>query len=142
MMRAGPRSRMLMALAWLLAGGCTSLRELPRDDYAARPERKHVAVTTRDGRLQEFDYARFGPDTLVGFVRVDTEGAVDEFATVPVPLDDIVKLSARRLDWYRTALVGGVALAAVVAAALSLDKKAQPGTPAPPDTCTMEPCLP
>ncbi len=47
---------------WLWGSGCTSLREIPRGDYAARPQREHVRVVTRQGLLYEFDYATFAAD--------------------------------------------------------------------------------
>jgi hypothetical protein len=142
MMRADPRLRVFTALAWLMAGGCTSLRELPRESYAAQTERKHVAVTTKDGQQQEFEYAHFGPDTLIGYKHLDVEGAAEEYTAVPVPLDEVVKLSARRIDWYRTGLVGGAAIAIVVAAGLSLRKQPTPAPPPPVVPCPEEPCPP
>jgi hypothetical protein len=113
---------------WLIGTGCTSLREIPPSDYASRPERNEVRVHTRDGLEYEFDYARVEGDTLVGFHRRDTEGAFEEFASLRLPLDDIDRLSSRTVDWYRTGLIGGGLLAAIVAAGLSASSR-DSGTP-------------
>ncbi|OGF15305.1 MAG: hypothetical protein A2W00_06905 [Candidatus Eisenbacteria bacterium RBG_16_71_46] len=104
--------------SWLAATGCTSLREIPRGEYAALPERRDVRLETKTGLVYEFDYARFDGDTLTGFRRQDLEGVPDFYASQPFPLDDVSRLSARRLDWYRTGMIGGGVAAVVVAAAL------------------------
>jgi hypothetical protein len=52
---------------WLAASSCTSLREIPRADYSAVPERKGVRVETRDGLVYDFDYAAFTGDSLTGY---------------------------------------------------------------------------
>jgi len=104
---------------WLLSTGCTALREIPPSQYEAVPERKHVRVVTSAGLEYEFDYVKVEADTLVGFRRRDVEGAFDEFATLRLPLEEISRLSARGVDWYRTGLIGGGAIAAVVAAGLN-----------------------
>lgn len=110
----------LLLSCWLLAQGCTSLRELPRRDYSARADRKGVRVETRDRLVYEFDYATFDADSLTGYrSRSDVEGPVDQLAVVRVALDDVEHLSTRSVDWYRTGLVGGGVLAAVVAAGLA-----------------------
>jgi len=115
--------RRWMALCLLLAHaagvGCTTLRELPRSEYATRPEREHVRVTTRDGLQYEFDVAHVSGDTLVGYRERETAGPVTDIATFAIPLDDIQRLSVRGLDWYRTGLIGGSVLAAILAAGLS-----------------------
>jgi hypothetical protein len=132
--------RVLVALSCLGAPGCTTLREVHRDAYAAAAERRHVAVDTREGLHYEFDYARFGSDTLTGFRERDTEGPIAEYATLAIPLDEVTRLSARRLDWYRTGLLGGASLAAVVVAALARHKAAPVPEPTPPPPCPVEPC--
>ncbi len=139
-MRASRCLRVLAALSWLAACGCTTLREIPRNAYAAAEQRKDITVDTREGLHYEFDYARFGSDTLTGFRQRDTEGKFEEYATLAIPLDAIAKLSARRVDWYRTGLVGGVTLSAIVLAALSRQKGAAAPEPAPPPPCPSEPC--
>ena len=52
-------------------------------------------------------------------MRRDVEGPIDEFDTLRLPLDEVATISARRIDWYRTGLVGGLSMAAIVAVALS-----------------------
>jgi hypothetical protein len=138
MLRARRGLRVFAALSWLGASGCTTLREIPREQYASAEERKRVEVDTQDGQHHEFEFARFGSDTLTGFVRRDTEGPVEEFATVAIPLDAVSRLAARRVDWYRTGLIGGAALAGVILAALTRGKEAAP-TPEP-TPCPTEPC--
>jgi hypothetical protein len=130
--------RVLAILAWGAASGCTTLREIPRGDYAGAEERKHVVVETQEGLHYEFDYARFANDTLTGYRQRDTEGAFEEVAVVAIPLDAITGLSARRVDWYRTGLVGGAALSAIVLTALARRKSAEPSpepSPCPPRGC-------
>ena len=111
--------RLVCGLITLAAAGCTALRDIPRDQFAARPERKNVHVETRDGLVYEFDYIRLQGDSLIGFRRRDVEASVDEFATVPMPLEDVTHMSARGVDWRRTSLVGGGAVAAVLAAGIA-----------------------
>jgi hypothetical protein len=108
-----------MLIAWAAGAGCTTLRELPPSEYAARPERSHVRVTTREGLEYEFDVAHVAGDTLVGFREREAVGPVTEIATFAIPLDDIQRLSVRGVDWYRTGLIGGSVLAAILAAGLS-----------------------
>jgi hypothetical protein len=113
------RLRALAALACFAASGCTTLREVPREDYAAPGERGRIVVDTRDGGHHEFDYARVQGDTLTGFRQRDTEGEFEELHSVAIPLEAITHLSTRRLDWYRTALAGGAAVAGIIVAVLS-----------------------
>ncbi len=117
---AHDRRRTLAALACLAASlaatGCATLRELPRAEYAARGERKGVVVDTREGLHYRFDYARFGPDSLTGHRLRDTEGALEEYHTVAIALDEVERLRVRRTNWWRTGLIaGGVAVAASAA---------------------------
>ena len=141
MMHAGPRMRGLMALSLLASTGCSTIREIPRDAYDAAPERRHVVVETRDGKRQEFEFARIAGDTLTGYIEHDNESGLTELRTVPIALDDVEHLSAKRLDWYRTALVSGAALGVVIIAALSRHKAASDTmSHGPPPPC--EPCPP
>ena len=117
MMRRGPLAA--MGLAWLLGSGCTTLREIPRADYTAQPERRHVRLWTDEGLVYEFDYVRVSGDTIVGYRQRDVEGSIDEFATLSVPLHEVARLSARKVDWSRTGLIGVGLVAAVVTAGLS-----------------------
>lgn len=134
--------RWLMATVWgigLAANGCTSLKEVPRGEFAARPERRQVRVWTTDSLEYELDFARVQNDTLTGYRRRDVQGAVDEFDTLTLPLERVARLSARRIDWYRTGLIGGVSLAAVIAAGLSgRGSSGGPGGGGP--DCPREPC--
>ena len=111
--------RAAIALLSLLGAGCTSLREIPRSEFGTRPERRDIRVHTRDGLVYEFDVAKVANDSLVGYKRRDVEGVADEFATVRMALDDIDHLEGRGIDWYRTGLVGGGALVAVIVGGLS-----------------------
>ena len=111
--------RVLSPMVCLLAMGCTSLREIPRSEFAAKPERKDVRMVTRDGLTYEFDYISVSGDSLVGYRRRDVSGPADEYGSLVLPLADVTKLSARGVDWYRTGLIGGGVLAALVARGLA-----------------------
>ena len=113
--RRGLRS--VAACVCLAASGCTTLREIPRAEFAAKEERKGVVVETREGLEYRFDYARFDGDTLVGYRLADTEGAFEESHRLPIAFEAVEKLSARRVDWLRTGLIGGGAIAALVVTA-------------------------
>lgn len=113
----------VMLAVWLVANGCTTLREIPRSEYAARTDRKAVRVWTHEGLEYEFDYATVADDTLTGYRQRDVEGPLDQVAVLKFALSDIDRLSARSVDWYRTGLVGGGLLAAVVAAGLTAANK-------------------
>jgi hypothetical protein len=105
---------------YLTATSCTTLREIPRGQYALAADRKAVRVTTREGLQYEFDYATFDADSMQGFRhRQDVEGPLDQVATVHFALDDIAHLESRGVDWYRTSLVGGGILAGVLAVGLT-----------------------
>ncbi len=111
--------RLAAALLCLAAAGCTSLREIPRSDYAGRPDRRDVRVTTRDGLEYEFDYAHVDGDSLVGYRSRDVEGRFEDFAVLRIPFEDIANLQARAVDWRRTALIGGGVIAGGVAVGLA-----------------------
>jgi len=112
-------SRLAGALLLLAAQGCTSLREIPRAEYDSEPERRNIRVETREGLEYEFDFARFSADSVTGFRRLDVAGPVDTYAEISLGYEDLSKLAMRRIDWYRTGLIGGGVLAAVVAAGLT-----------------------
>ena len=119
MNRARARAGLLL-VSWLAASGCTTLREIPRAEYSQLPERKGVRVETREGLVYDFDYVTVGVDSLTGFRhRSDVEGPVDQTVSFQIALDEIQVLTARRLDWYRTGLVGGGLLAGVLVAGLA-----------------------
>lgn len=103
----------------IAAPGCTSLREIPRGEYTSEPERRNIRVETVEGLKYEFDFARFSADSLRGYRRIEVAGVVDTYAEVGLDYSQLSKLSMRRVDWYRTGLIGGGVLAAVVAAGLS-----------------------
>ena len=106
-------------MAALVLPGCTSLREIPRDQIAVKPERKDVRVVTRAGLQYEFDFARFEGDTLVGYRRRDVEGPIPDYATLRIALDDVARVSSREVDWTRTAIIGGGVAAVGIAAGLA-----------------------
>lgn len=108
----------VMGVIWLLGSGCTTLREIPRSEYTAEPERRHVQMRTDEGLIYEFDYVRVSNDTIIGYRQRDVEGPVEDIATFGVPVSAVARLSARKVDWYRTGLIGGGVLAAVIAAGL------------------------
>ena len=112
---------------WLSNAGCTALREVPRGEYAAQPQRDHVRVVTRDGLLYEFDYATFREDSLVGFKRRETESHVDEYASLDLPLEQVATMSTRQIDWLRTGLVGGVGLLVVLVGAYKASQSSNGG---------------
>ena len=120
----------VLALAALAAGlaGCTSLREIPRGQYADLAERRNVRLVTQDSLTYEFDYVNVRNDSLIGYRRQDVEGPIDQYATVQMPLIEVAKLSVRGLDWYRTGLIGGGVVLAIVARGLTKnDEPIQPG---------------
>jgi len=128
----------VMLLAWVAGSGCTALREIPRLDYAARAQDRPIRVLTREGLSYELDEAKIEADTLVGYRRRDVQGPIDEFDTLRLPLDEVVTISARRIDWYRTGLIGGLSMAAIVAVGMSrrISKESAPST----SDCGKAPC--
>ena len=128
--------RVAVLAAWVLGTGCTSLREVPRTDYASEAQRKGVHVETRDGLSYEFDYATYDPDSLTGYhSRAEAEGPLEEVAVVHIPLEDITRMRTRRLDWTRTGLVGGGILAGVIAVGLARSSGGSGSSGGDPD-CT------
>ena len=101
--------------ALTLMNGCTAMRELPRSEYASLPERRDVVVNTRDGKHVEFDSAHFGPDTLIGYHRREDETEFADYEGRPIPLDDVTKISAKRVDWRRTGALIALAVGAGIA---------------------------
>ena len=132
-------ARTLAALLCLFACGCSVAREIPSSEYAAQPERHDVKVVTRSGEKYEFDRARIAADSLYGYQSVDTGGAFEEYRIVNIGLDQVVRLSVRGVDWYRTGLIAGVAAAAVLAAVLSQQGKGSGGDSGGGD-CGGRPC--
>jgi hypothetical protein len=119
-MRASGWLRCGVALSWLAGSGCSTLREIPRSDYAAHESRRDVRVEMNDGRLFEFDEVHVDGDTLTGYKRQDTETAFDEFSTVQLPLADVGHLRARAVDWTKTGLICAAAVGVVVVAGLAI----------------------
>jgi hypothetical protein len=118
-MRVSRGWHVVMLLAWAAGSGCTALREIPRSDYRMRAQDRPIRVLTIEGLSYELDAAKVEADTLVGYRRRDVQGPIDEFDTLRLPLDQVATISARRIDWYRTGLVGGLSMAAIAALALS-----------------------
>jgi hypothetical protein len=124
--RGRARGRAFAAVACLLAAGCSSMHELPRAEYAARPERKGVVVDTREGLHYKFDLARFSPDTLVGQHLKDTEGSFEEYNTVAIPLDAVQRMQVRQTSWLRTGVIAGAATVAAIVGVASKQKNSAP----------------
>jgi hypothetical protein len=120
MMRVRRAGSAALMLVWIAGEGCSTLREIPRGEYASVAERKNVRLTTREGLHYELDFIKVQGDSLIGYRRQDVEGPIDEFATLQVPLDDVQTLSTRGMDWKRTGIVGGGVVA--VLAVLGLRK--------------------
>jgi len=117
-----------MLAAWMAGTGCTALREIPRQDYVERVPKQIVHVLARNGTNYELETARVEADTLVGFLRHGVEGPIEEFETVRVPLDDVQSISARRIDWYRTGLIGATAAAVITTVAIRASAHSEAGT--------------
>jgi hypothetical protein len=116
-MRLSRGWRLWVLAVWVAGAGCSALREIPRANYVERVPERPVRVVTRGGESYELDTARIVADSLIGYRRRDVEGPIDEFEAVRLPLDDVASISARRIDWYRTGLIGGLSAAAIVMAA-------------------------
>lgn len=121
---AGLRRVHLAAWAlWLTGSGCTALREIPRNEYGIRPERRDVRLITREGLTYDFDVVRVEGDTLFGYRHKEVEGPIEEFASLHLALDDVSHLEARRTDWLRTGLIGAGTAAGVVVAGVIRNRK-------------------
>ena len=109
-----------MLASFVLANGCTTMREVPRTELAVEAHRKGVRVETRDSLVYTFDWATFDADSLTGYrERAELEGTLEEVAVHRIALDDVQRLTARNVDWYRTSLLGGSILVAAIAAGLT-----------------------
>jgi hypothetical protein len=119
--------RLGMLAIWVSGAGCTALREIPRRDYVAHVGERPVRVVTSRGDDFDLESTRIEADSLIGYRRLDVEGPIEEFETVRLALDDVASISVRRVDWYRTGIVGVTAAAAIVATAT----RSTAATPAP-----------
>lgn len=110
-----------MLASFVLANGCTTMREVPRTELAVQAHRKGVRVETRDSLVYTFDWATFDADSLTGYrERAELEGTLEEVSVHKIALDDVQRLTARRVDWYRTGLLSGSIVVAAVAAGLTV----------------------
>jgi hypothetical protein len=116
-----------MTMLCLGACGCSVMKELPRNQYAAVPERHDVRVDMRSGEHHEFERMAVRGDSLTGYERADSEGSFEEFQSLRLALDDVGKMSVRNVDWYRTGLIGGLALGVVLAIVLTQTGKGSSG---------------
>ena len=124
-----------VGLALLVApvvSGCATMRELPREQFAARPERRHLVVEA-GGQRHRFARATFGPDSMVGYPR-RPRGTDGTAGGVRLGLDDVSRIEGRQVDWYRTSLLGGLAVGALLAALLSRSNDGSPSEVPPPCT--------
>ena len=111
-----------LALAAVALGGCSSLVQVPRSEFAATAERKNVRVRTQAGEEYAFDRIRVSADSLSGtgyqqrlVTRADGETEIDEMATqVSLPLADVVSMEERRRNW-KSATRWGLGVAAASA---------------------------
>ena len=131
-MKVIPRVAAAAGIAAVLASSCTTLREIPREQYTARAERKNIRLETREGLIYDFEFMRVEGDSLIGFRRLEIESPFDEFRRLGFAATDVEKLSARGINWTRTSLVGGGVIAAVVAAGLSSQADDGGGDSGPP----------
>jgi hypothetical protein len=123
-----PHPAMALTLSTLLLlSGCSTLREIPRDELADQPEQKDVVVQMKNGERRAFDSARFGPDSLWGFNQSEESGDVPELTTTPMSLNDVTEVAIRHLDWYKTSLGVGAALGVALAVVLSARSQSQTG---------------
>lgn len=119
-MRASGWLRWGLVVSWLAGSGCSGLSEIPRSHYSEREKRRDVRVEMSDGRVFEFDEVHVDGDTLTGYRRQDTEGEVDDYATVRLDLGEVRHLSARSVDWYKTGLLSAGILGIFVIAGLAV----------------------
>lgn len=143
-MKAGRTSRALMALLTLFATGCTAMKELPRTEYAAQPDRRDVVIESQSGEKMEFESIQVRGDTLTGWTekkqKEEEEAPRSEDGTLPtqppsfeerqIMLDRVAKMSVKQVSWRRTGLIGGVLLAGTITYLLTRsgdDNAAPPG---------------
>lgn len=140
-MRKSRGLRLAVLAAWLAASGCMTLREVPRSELGARPERVRVRVETSEGLLYDFDYATFASDTLTGYrSRPDVDGPVDQVAQFRIPFDQLQRVTTRQIDWRRTSLVGGGVIASALAVGLrAANRHSDPGNPESPSGPPFDP---
>jgi len=119
-MRTSGWLRVGVLSCWLLGSGCSTLREIPTNHIADHERRRDVRVEMTDGRVFEFDEVHVKGDTLTGYKQLDTEGSVNDFATVNLPIGDVSRMSARSVDWNHTGLLAAVIVGVVVAVGLSV----------------------
>ena len=116
-------ARLAACALWLAAAGCTSLREIPRGEYGIRAERRDVRLVTREGLKFDFDVVRVEGDTLFGYRHREVEGPIEEFGSLHLALDDVIRIEARRVDWLRTGLTGAGVVGGVVVAGVIRNRK-------------------
>ena len=127
-MRLSPRLRWAGCALGLLATGCTTMKDVPRSDLNAKPERQNVRVVTTQGLEYIFDFARVNGDTLVGYRRRDVPGRNETYDTLPIPFDDLSHVTARAVDWKRTGLISVAAVGTALAVGLHVSNNGDSGS--------------
>lgn len=135
-MKAGRTGCGALALLMAAQTGCTAMREIPATTYAEPGTRRDVVADVADGRRLEFEEAHAEGDTLVGYRRED-EDTTRTLSETRIPFEQITRLSHKQVDWYRTALISGVAVAGAAIYGLTRPKDTPPsdtgGSKPPPN---------
>jgi hypothetical protein len=114
------KTRIAIALLFVLAAGCSSYRVVPRAELRQASELKDVRVATIDGFEYRFSRATVDGDTLSGFYPVTVERSnaknevwyEDVLRRHPISLDRVQRVELVRRDPVKTAFYGTTVAAA------------------------------